>query len=338
MSGPAVGRGRPTVSVLMAAYNEEKHIRQAVESILCQTLTDFEFIIVDDGSTDSTAHILRSYADPRIRLLSQPNSGLVASLNRCLALATGRYLARMDANDLSYPGRLQAQVDFLEAHGDVGLLGASYVNIDDHGTAVKLYTYPTDDRELRQALWSDCPFCHSLAVFRRACIDRVGGYRERIGPAEDYDLWFRISERFRLANLPRPLHQVRITATGITLSRRFEQARASLLVRHLARERQRSGCDSLERLTDADLEALLDRLLPRTPANLRRVAHSTALYLAEVSYGTTDYRQAGKRWLEAARLKPLAPGNWRLAWRLLVCLLTPAALTRRLKALYRRWA
>jgi glycosyltransferase involved in cell wall biosynthesis len=338
VNGPVVGRGRPTVSVLMAAYNAEKHIRQAVDSILCQTLTDFEFVIVDDGSTDQTPFILRSYADPRIRLFSQPHSGLVASLNRCLSLAAGQYLARMDADDASCPSRLEAQHAFLESHPEIGLLGACCLQMDESGAPVKLYTYPTEDGEIRRTLRSDCPFCHSVVMFRPGCIGRVGGYRSRIGPAEDYDLWLRISEHFALANLPHTLHAYRLNSAGVSLSNRFDQVRATLLARSLAEERQCGSRDSLERLTDADLENLLDRLLPKTPANLRRVAHSTALYLAEVSYCTTDYRQAGKRWLEAARLKPLAPRNWGLAWRLLICLLTPAALTRRLKALYGRWA
>jgi hypothetical protein len=332
--GPGMAHRRPRVSIIMPVYNEERYVRQAVDSVLQQTLADFEFVILDDGSTDRTPEILRTYTDPRIRLISQPNVGLTRSLNRCLSMATGHFVARMDGNDVSHPDRLQAQVDFLDTHAEVGLLGAYYVNIDDGGTVVKVYTYPTNDSEIRRALWSDCPFCHSVVMFRRECIDRIGEYRERIGPAEDYDLWFRISERFRLANLPRPLHQVRVTPTGISLAKRFDQIRASLLVRHLAQERQRSGSDSLDRLTEAELACLLDRLLPRTPATLRRVAHSTALYLAEVSYCTSDYRQAARRLLEAARLSPLAPRNWRVAWRLLVCLLMPTAVTRRLKALY----
>ena len=337
MGEPRNRQDRPRVSVIMPVYNEETHVRQAVDSILQQTLTDFELIILDDGSNDRTPEILRSYSDSRILLISQPNAGLTRSLNRCLALASGRYLARMDGDDVSYPERLRTQADFLDDHPEVGLLGAYTEMLDERGKVLRLCTYPTEDSGIRQALWSDCPYCHSLVMFRRECIDRVGGYRERIGPAEDYDLWFRISEQFMLANLPRRLHQFRITPSGISFSNRFDQIRASLLVRHLAQERQRRAGDGLDHLTGAELEGLLGRLFPRTPANLRRVAHSTALYLAEIAYCATDYRQAGKRLLEGARLKPLALRNWSLAWRLLLCLLTPAAVTRRLKAQYGRW-
>ncbi|HWT81645.1 MAG TPA: glycosyltransferase, partial [Candidatus Methylomirabilis sp.] len=249
---------RPRVSIIMPVYNEERYVRQAVDSILQQTVSDFEFVILDDGSTDRTLEILQSYRDPRIRLVTQANSGLTASLNRCLPLVSGQYIARMDGNDISHPDRLESQADFLDSHPQIGLLGAAFLQVNQEGVAVKVYTYPIADPSIRQALWSDCPFCHSLVMFRRECIDRVGGYRERIGPAEDYDLWFRISERFMLANLPRPLHQVRIAPTGITLSKRFDQIRATLLVRHLAQERQHSGCDSLERLSEAELEGLLD--------------------------------------------------------------------------------
>lgn len=164
-----------------------------------------------------------------------------------------------------------------------------------------------------------------------------------VRPYPDARVWFEPRQRLlepvlAVFSTTINLHQVRVTPTRITLSTRFDQIRASLLVRHLARERRRSGCDNLEPLTDAELKGLLDRLLPRTPVTLRRIAHSTALCLAEVPYCTSDYRRAWKRLLDAVRLDPLAPRNWRRAWRLLICLLMPTAVTRRLKALYGGWA
>lgn len=336
MNRPYILSTTPRVSVVMAAYNEEKHITGAMDSILQQSLTDFEFIVVDDGSTDSTVKILRSYTDPRIRLVLQTHLGLTPSLNNGLSLARGHYIARMDGGDISYPERLQVQVEFLERNQHVGLVGAYCLQIDHTGTSIKLYRYETDDADIKKALWSDCPFCHPVVMFRRGCIDSVGGYRERIGPAEDYDLWFRISERFQVANIPRPLLLWRIVPTGITLSNRFTQIRSFLLVRHLAQEREQGGLDGLDRFTDQEFEQLLERLLPRTPANLRRVSHSTGLFLCEVFYCTGNYLSAAKQLLKTIPQRPLVLRNWVLALKLIVCFVLPRRVLPHVKTLYRR--
>ena len=120
-------RNPPTVSVLLAVYNGQDHVRQAIEGILTQSLQDFEFIIVDDGSTDRTSQILDEYADPRIVRLRHPeNRGLIAALNTGLAAARGEFVARQDADDFSYPDRFRAQVDFLRARPDIALVGSSW--------------------------------------------------------------------------------------------------------------------------------------------------------------------------------------------------------------------
>lgn len=336
MNKPYIHPTTPRVSVVMAAYNEEKHITGAIDSILRQTLTDFEFVVVDDGSTDSTVKILQSYTDPRIRLVLQTHLGLTPSLNNGLSLARGHYIARMDGGDISYPERLQVQVDFLERNRHIGLVGAYCVQIDHKGTSIKLYRYKTNDTDIKEALWSDCPFCHPVVMFRRGCIDSVGGYRERIGPAEDYDLWFRISEHFHVANIPRPLLLWRIVPTGISLSNRFNQIRSALLVRHLAQERAQRDSDSLDRLTEQELEQLLERLFPRTHANLRRVSHSTGLFLSEVFYCSGDYLSAANQLLKTIPQSPFALRNWVLALKLILCLLLPRRVLPHVKTLYRR--
>src|SRR5947209_7771425 len=139
-------RDAPRLSVVMPVYNAASVVREAIESILNQTFSDFEFIIVDDGSTDDSGKILREYAgrDDRIRLYTQENHGLVASLNRYCRLANGRYIARMDADDISLPRRFEKQFHFLEAHPEVGILGTWIQDIDENGAPRTAWPVPTD--------------------------------------------------------------------------------------------------------------------------------------------------------------------------------------------------
>lgn len=195
----------PKVSVLMSVYNGERFLHEAVDSILNQTFTDLEFIIVDDGSTDNTWQILQEYAadEPRLLLMrNESNLGLAGSLNRGLSLARGEYIARMDADDVSLPERLAAQVAFLDESPDVGVAGSSVQVIDGDGSPGNVWRYPTTHGLI---LWSLCfhtSIMHPTAVFRRAVVQRVGGYDESFAQAQDRDLWQRISSFARLANLP----------------------------------------------------------------------------------------------------------------------------------------
>lgn len=286
----------PKVSVVMSVHNEEKYIKDAVDSILNQTFKEFEFILIDDGSTDNTLNILQSYRDHRIRLILQENLGLTQALNKGLKLAKGRYIARMDGDDISYPERLDREIKYLDAHTNVGLVGTFIVQMDENGGYLKECRYETKSEEIKKKLWVDCPFCHPTVMFRKSCIEKVGCYREKIGPAEDYDLWFRISEICDVANLSESLHKYRIDPRGVSISRRFDQIRSTLLVRCLAKERREYGKESLDRLSDKELKVRLEKLLPRNRRNERRVGSSNYAYLADVSYCTGNYKDS-LRWL-----------------------------------------
>ncbi|MHA1713815.1 MAG: glycosyltransferase, partial [Candidatus Ranarchaeia archaeon] len=138
ISSSKVERGKPPkVSVIMSVYNAEKHVKKAIDSILSQTFRDFEFIIINDGSTDRTSEILKSYADPRLIVVNQANRGVTQSLNKAIGMARGQYIARMDADDISLPQRLEMQVEFLEEHPEVGLVGTSVITIDEEGKTIK---------------------------------------------------------------------------------------------------------------------------------------------------------------------------------------------------------
>ena len=235
----------PRVTVLMAAYNAERFLAEAVASVLGQSFQDFEFLIVDDGSTDGTPTMLRALDDPRVRILTNPaNVGLAGSLNRGLAEARGEVLARMDADDLSAPRRLELQLAHLDAHGDVGLLGTAWVSVDDRGREVA--------RERAYSGWDAVHFfCGASAMVRRSCLDRVGGYRGALKYAEDYDLYLRLREICGVAGLDETLYQVRIHPASVSRANRGEQELDASLALDLAEERRRLGRD---RLADASPE------------------------------------------------------------------------------------
>ena len=200
----------PKVTVLMSVYNGERYLREAVDSVLAQTFTDYEFVIVDDGSTDDTAAILDSYADPRIvRLTNERNIGLTESLNRGLSIAQGMYVARMDADDVSLPERFAKQVQFLDEHPDIGVLGTGFEVIDDVGTPGVKVLFPTEPGLVRWQMFFHCCIVHPSVMVRRTVYERLGGYNPDVRHSEDYELWLRAALETQIANLPDVLFQLR---------------------------------------------------------------------------------------------------------------------------------
>ena len=208
----------PKVTVLMAVYNGESYLQEAINSILAQTFHDFEFLIINDGSTDRSRQLILSYDDPRIRLIDNPrNLGLTRSLNHGLELAKGQFVARQDADDISEPKRLAEQVAFLETHTEVALLGTWYKKIDSQGTLIRNRRLPCDYTDIRWSLLFFCPFVHSSVMLRKAVVlERVGFYNEALVYAQDYELWARVARCMPVANLDQYLVSYRITATSMT--------------------------------------------------------------------------------------------------------------------------
>lgn len=210
----------PRVSVVMAVHNGERYVGAAVDSILDQQFGDLELIVIDDGSTDRTAEIVRQRGDPRVRLIANArNLGLAPSLNVGLAAARGEFVARLDADDVALPQRLMRQVAFMDAHRQVALLGSWYVEIGADGTPRAESKPPTRHWDLRWHLCLYCPFAHSAMLWRRTLVaERVGQYDERLAYSMDLDLWRRIAEVLQVANLPESLlylraHEQSMTAT-----------------------------------------------------------------------------------------------------------------------------
>jgi hypothetical protein len=208
----------PEVSVVMAVYNGERFLRESIESILEQTLSDLELILVDDGSIDGSRQIVERYTDPRISLIrNATNLGQAVSLNKGLRAATGRFVARQDADDVSERTRLERQVAAMNADPRLGLLGSWYRKIDVDGNILGHRRLPLEHVDLAWALLFYCPFVHSGIMWRRSVLGhRVDCYDERLRYAMDYDLWRRLVLADRVANLPEYLVRVRIHSGSMT--------------------------------------------------------------------------------------------------------------------------
>jgi len=221
----------PAVSVLMSVWNGAPWVRDAVESILGQTASDLELIVIDDGSTDGTPALLAALGDPRLRVERQSRLGLTRSLNRGLSLATAPLLARLDADDVALPERLARQRAFLGAHPEIGLLGTGAREVDTAGRQIQVVRPPEGDAAIRRALIRGNPFVHSSVMMRRAVLERLGGYDETLAVAQDYDLWLRMSEITRVANLGEPLVVRRLLPDRVSARRDRARLRTEAWVR-----------------------------------------------------------------------------------------------------------
>jgi glycosyltransferase involved in cell wall biosynthesis len=252
----------------MPVYNGGSMLAPAIESVLAQTFTDFEFIIINDGSTDDTESTIRGFNDPRIQILDQPNRGIVASLNRGLQVAKGTYIARMDADDLSRPERLARQVAYLDAHPEVAVVGTAFAYLDESGREIGFEAVLLRNIDIQRHLFLGNPFGHSSIMARRDAIRETEGYRDSWWPAEDYDLWRRIARSHELANLPEPLYAYRASAGGISAAQSGPQLQLtnrligeiwrSLPLPHMDGKAMRAGAAYYKRLGDRRfLEAYL---------------------------------------------------------------------------------
>lgn len=206
------------VSVIMPVYNAEKFVSATVDCILNQTYRHFEFIIIDDGSTDGSLQILERYArrDQRIRLVSRPNTGYVVALNEALELARGPLIARMDADDLCDSRRFEIQVRRMDEDPRLVALGSCANAIDEDGHMLGDYSVPLTHEEIeKQHLRGNSSIHHPAVMMRTWAVRKVGGYRAHYKPCEDYDLWLRLAEVGRVANLPEKLLTKRLFAGSV---------------------------------------------------------------------------------------------------------------------------
>lgn len=199
-------RSIPTVSVVMPAYNAEQYIAEAIESILNQTFTDFEFIIINDGSTDNTVDIIKNYSDPRIVFLeNEQNSGICVTLNKGLDAARGKYIARMDSDDISVPERLEEQVKFMDQHQDIAASGTD-IYIFGKGIADYKFDMVHDAKQCKAGLFFNSCFAHPSVIIRASMLNgNKLRYDDDFRGLEDYELWWQISKYGKVANLDKML-------------------------------------------------------------------------------------------------------------------------------------
>lgn len=224
----------PSISVLMPAYNTEKYVGEAIESVLNQTFKDFEFIIIDDGSTDKTWEIIQEYAkkDNRIvALKNETNLKICKTLNRGIEIAKGKYIARMDADDWSYPDRLERQFVFMESNPNVVISGGTMEVCDESLNVLNRRRYNLTDTEIRKKLFRYSPFCHATTIMKTELVKSVQGYNSELHGAEDYDLYFRLGSYGHFANLADVLYKMRVNTNGICLSDIKKQEYLTLFIR-----------------------------------------------------------------------------------------------------------
>jgi len=313
----------PLVSVVMPVSNVERFLAEAIESILAQTFREFEFIIVDFGSTDGSKSIMARYAaaDIRVKLHEIPLCVLPIARNFGCSQARGRYIAVMDADDVSLPNRLRVQLDFMERSPEVALLGGAVEFINAVGKSLQVHRHPTEPFELRSEMRSHCTFWHPTVLMRSDAFRSVGGYRPAFKYAHDYDLELRLAEKFECANLFEVIVKYRFHPQQISLSRLNLQTLCVLAAQASASVRRNGRSDPLSdvaEITPAVLAQLgvseavqQSNLITYCRAWIHNMCHAGEIpeainvlsaILQSFDWKFVDSRQIADLWLTAARL------------------------------------
>lgn len=293
----------PTVSVLMSVYNGERYLRLAVESILAQMFDDFEFVIIDDGSTDASPAILREYAarDPRVKLTVRANKGLTVTLNEAFAQSSGTYLARMDSDDVALPERFARQVELLDATPHVACTGGSFQLIDAAGRLLTTLRPPADDAAIQaRMLRGHNAICHPCAMIRGAAMEQVGGYDTRFKTSQDLDLWLRLGEVGKLANVPEPVLQFRLHESSVSETKRENQRQMGRLACEEAW--QRRGLSGI----------MYEAGEPWRPGSDRQSKHRFAMQYGWWAWGSGQRATALHYAAKAIAARPLKAEGWKL--------------------------
>jgi GT2 family glycosyltransferase len=251
----------PAVSVLIPAYNGERYLDAALAGVLADDDPPREVIVVDDGSTDRTPAILDAWRqkDARLVVLTQANAGVVAALEHGRRAVRAPLIARLDADDIAYPGRLAAQAAAFARDPGLVLLGAALDRIDGEGKRTGVIAYPTGSARLLEILPRANAFSSSSVMMRADAVEAVGGYRPLFPAAEDYDLWLRLSEHGRIANLPERLGAYRVHGSSMSAVSAVRQALSAALARRCAALRREGKADpAVGRKAPPDLDAEVD--------------------------------------------------------------------------------
>ncbi len=268
----------PIVSVVLPVYNGEKFLSEAIESVLNQTFGDFELVIINDGSTDSSLSIIQNFMseDTRIKLIDRENKGLVTSLNEGIAIAKGQYIARMDADDICLPTRLSEQVSFLEKHPTVAVLGTQATMIDENGLKIGSVRTLKYNYLIKGFCFFSSPFIHPSVMLNRHILSNHLYYSSEYLHAEDYELWSRISllNEMKFANLSQHLLKYRIVKNSISRKNAIQQQVSSqeVISKYLIKENhQVNNNDRFKQLLTLIFFQKQKKYLPFQIANWFRV-------------------------------------------------------------------
>jgi glycosyltransferase involved in cell wall biosynthesis len=300
-----VNRTPPVVTVCTCMHNAGQYLRQSIESILAQSFGNFEFIIIDDGSTDESLEIARSYVDDRIIVFPQHHSGIVRSRNRALTMARGRYVAVQDADDVSLSERLNREVQVLENHADVVLVGTGVTIIDGRGRRLRTSIPPGNHEELIPMLLRlHDPIAHSTWMIRRDVAVAAGGYDELFRRAEDYALLLRLIERGRICVIPEPHLLLRYRTDSETFGdTQGETLMYALLARALATPEVIALVGTRNSATSARFVRDFKNWYLRSSAR-RRFSAARLRRLAELAWREKDYARATSRGFASLGLDP----------------------------------
>ncbi len=303
----------------MSVYNGERYLALAVDSILAQSFTDFEFLILDDGSVDSSAAILDNYAsrDARIRIIRRENKGLIISLNQLIAEARAPIIARMDCDDIAHPERFAKQNAFLESNPDYGVLGTWIDNIDADGN-IAYYggeDHPTNHEAFLDRIGHGTTVCHSSVMMRKELVQRAGGYHSAFKHCEDFDLWLRLASITKLCSLPERLMQYRHWDAQISNRHAYTQRMGAGISLAAYRARQAGRPDPTIGLKDLTPIEQLDALFGQ-----EGVAKEVRNFVVpSIVYSETALKSQGfdllKQYLEDGSY---TPGLWRTIPRLIL--------------------
>lgn len=270
----------PIASVLMPVYNVEKYIVEAVESVLSQTFTDFELILLDDCSPDGSADIIKTFSDERIAYhRNDENLGLANNLNVGLDMARGKYVVRMDGDDISLPNRLQTQIEFLEANPDIDLCSCG---MEMFGKDDKVWIRERNPEQVKITMLFYSPILHASAVWRRESFEKYNlRYRQEAFPAEDYDLWARAVKYCKLVNIPQVLYRYRIHGIQVTKT----DDRAELRTREIRLSYLK---ETLPSLSEKDRENFVNYYLEQKDIDAKNVCILKSIYKKVVSANKKD--------------------------------------------------
>ncbi len=289
----------------MSTFNTGKYIRQAIDSIVNQTYQDFELIIVDDGSTDNTRHIVNKYCaqhPQKIQYIYQDNAGSSKARNVGIKASRGEYIAILDSDDISLPQRLQKQVEFLDQNPDIALLGTGGWIINEQNQILTTFKILTDSQMIKKQLIRRNQFIHSSVMFRKICMEKYGFYREELAYSQDYELYLRLSAHYNFANLADLLCKWRLSLSSISIKRKVAQDQSVKTLQKLARENRLNHIETIQ--IDYDLSRFL--FLAKCFAKA-----SSYFHWAQRLYDYGDYRNSLKLTLLSILHKPINISIWR---------------------------